>query len=144
MTPEKDTILYFVDSDRQCSNACREFFLDNGFLVITAESGLECVAKLAKIEPDVLVIALDIPWGGGDGVIARLNDGLSLRKEPLVYAIGDAPAEILSERTGLAPYNCFSKPLCKDALLDRIGIEYACRMLRNKNAKTCLEIKAIR
>ena len=82
------------------------------------------------LEPNVLVIALEIPWGGGDGVIARLNDGLPIRNKPLVFVIGDAPADTLSVRTGVASRNCFSTPLRNEDLLDRIGMEFGMRLLR--------------
>jgi hypothetical protein len=82
------------------------------------------------LEADVLVIALEIPWGGGDGMIARLNDGLTVRRKPLILVIGDVPADTLSVRTGVAPCNCFSKPLRKEDLLDRIGMESAIGLLR--------------
>jgi CheY-like chemotaxis protein len=125
-----DAILLVADDDVRRRHELRRFFADGGFLVASAGNGLECLAKLRAMEPDVLVIALEIPWGGGDGVIARLNDGLPVGRKPVVLVIGDAPAEVLSARTGVAPCNCFSKPLRKEDLLDRIGMELGIRLLR--------------
>ena len=58
-----------------------------------------------------------------------MNDGLPIRRKPLIFVIGDAPAGVLSVRTGVAPCNCFSKPVRKEHLLDRIGMEFAARLL---------------
>ena len=53
---------------------------------VAVGNGLECLAELVSLEPDLLVMAVDNPWGGGDGVIARLNDGLPVRRKPLIFA----------------------------------------------------------
>jgi hypothetical protein len=77
--------------------------------VASVSNGLECLAEVVALEADVLVIALDIPWGSGDGVIARLNGGLPVRRKPLILVIGDGAANTLSARTGVAQYNSFRK-----------------------------------
>ena len=123
-------ILLAVDNDVRHRGELRHFFSSSGFLVAAVSNGLECLATLVAMEPDVLVIALEIPWGGGDGVIARLNDGLLNGSKPLIFVIGDAPAHTLAARTGMALSKCFSKPLCKKDLLDSIGEELAIRLLR--------------
>ena len=122
-------ILLIADSDVRRRGELRRFFFNSGFLVASASNGFECLAEVVALEADVLVIALEIPWGGGDGVIARLNDGLLNGSKPLILVIGDAPADTLSARTGMAPCNCFSKPLRKRDLLDHIGAELAVRLL---------------
>jgi FixJ family two-component response regulator len=125
-----DAILLIADNDVRRRGELRRFFSNSGFLVAAASNGLECVAELVAMEPDSLVIELDIPWGGGDGVIARLNDGLRVGRKPIVLVMGDAPAEVLAARTGVALCNCFSKPFRKEHLLDRIGMEVALTLLR--------------
>jgi CheY-like chemotaxis protein len=124
-----DAILLIADNDLRRRGELRRLFSSSDFLVASASNGLECLATLAAMEPDVLVIALEIPWGGGDGVVARLNDRLLNGSKPLILVIGDAPADTLSARTGVAPRNCFSKPLRKKDLLDRIGTEFSGRLL---------------
>ena len=109
-----DAILLIADNDVRRRNELRRFFWDSGFLVAAAAHGLECLAELLALEPHVLVIALEIPWGGGDGVIARLNEGLPIGRKPLILVIGDAPADTLSARTGVPPCSCFSTPLCHE------------------------------
>jgi DNA-binding response OmpR family regulator len=121
-------ILLIADSDVRRRGELRRFFLNSSFLVVSASNGLECLAELGALEPDVLVIAMEIPWGGADGVIARLNEGLPIVRKPLIFVIGETPAEILSARTGVAPCNWFSTPFRQEDLLERIGIELAARL----------------
>ncbi|MFZ1936525.1 MAG: hypothetical protein WCB27_17300 [Thermoguttaceae bacterium] len=123
-------VLLIADNDVRRREELRHFFFNSGFLVASASNGLECLAEVVALEADVLVIALEIPWGGGDGVIAQMNDGLPVGRNPLILVLGDAPVDTLSARTGVALSNCFSEPLRKEDLLDRIGMELAIRLLR--------------
>ena len=125
-----DATLLIADNDARRGGELLRFFAESGFLVAAAGNGLECLAKLIALEPDVLVIELGISWGGGDGVIARLNDGLPVGKKPLVLVMGDSPTRVLSARTGVAPCNCFPQPFRKADLLDRILRELAVGLLR--------------
>ena len=95
-----DGILLIADNDVSRHAALRRFFSGSGFLVAGASDGLECLTRLVALQPDVLVIALDIPWGGGDGVMAVLDDRLPMGRQPLVLVVGDAPTETLSAQPG--------------------------------------------
>ena len=127
--PAMDAILLITDNNVRRRRELRRFFFNSGFRVVAAGNGLECLATLMALEPDVLVIALEIVWGGGDGVIAQLNDGLPIGRKPLLLVIGDVPADTLSARTGVPLCNCFPKPLREEDLLDRIGMELAIGLL---------------
>ena len=122
-----DAILLITDNNVRRRGELRRFFSNSGFLVAAASDGLGCLAEVVSLEPDVLVIALDILWGGGDGVIARLNDDLLVHRPPHILVMGDASPEVLSMRTGLASCNCFSEPVWKEELLYRIGLELGMR-----------------
>jgi len=124
-----DATLLIADNDVRRRRELRRFFSESGFFVMAVANGVDCLAVLPALQPDVLVIAMEIPWGGGDGVVALLNDGLPLATKPLVLVIGETAAETLSARTGLARTQCFSSPLRMEGLLDRIGIEFAFRLL---------------
>jgi len=127
--PARDALLLIADNDVGRREELRGFFRGSGFQVAVAANGLECLAELAVVQPDVLIVAMQIPWGGGDGVLARLREGLPMRRRPIVLVMGDSPPQTLSERTGLPLSNCFSQPVCAEEMLDRIGIEFAARLL---------------
>lgn len=130
-----NAILLIADSNVCRRGQLRRLFSRDGFLVVASSNGLDCLEALVTLEPHILVIELEIPWGGGDGVIARLNDGLPIRRRPLVLVMGDAPSGVLSARTGVPPWNCFPKPVRKEVLLDRIGMEFAARLLRGTEGR---------
>jgi DNA-binding response OmpR family regulator len=123
--PAMDRILLLADNDVHCRAHLRPCFSNHGFVVLAATNGLECLATLASLEPEVLVISVDLPWGGGDGVIARLEDGLSIASRPLILVTGHASPETLAARTGVPLSHCFAKPVDGRHLLDRI--DHVCR-----------------
>jgi CheY-like chemotaxis protein len=132
-----DATLLIADNDAFRRNELRRYFFDNGFLVMRVANGLECISALASLAPDVLVLALEIPFGGADGVIARLHEDLQLRKRPLVFVMGNASAETISMRTSVPQRNCFSDGFRRKDLLEGIQIELAARAADGNEVAAC-------
>nr|MCU0983008.1 response regulator [Pirellulaceae bacterium] len=64
-----------ADADDAWLDVCERGLCDSGFTVETAQDGLACLAQLQRgPQPDVVVLELDMPWGGGDGVLAMLRE----------------------------------------------------------------------
>ena len=77
-----------------------------GYTAQLTSSGVDCIAVLREFRPNVMVLDPNIPWGGGDGVLAvrdeepELKDNLVMiltaRCEPgLLYRISDYPIDDL-------------------------------------------------
>lgn len=62
--------------------------LPGNFVVEVASNGLECIARLRQLAPELLVLDLDLPWGGGDGVLAYLAEEPSLRPKWILIVAG--------------------------------------------------------
>jgi DNA-binding response OmpR family regulator len=73
-----------TDSDSSLLNIYGEFLRRAGFEVATASDGLECMRKLRVWDPDVVVLELDIPWGGGVGVLDLIRHSVELPDIPVV------------------------------------------------------------
>jgi carbon storage regulator CsrA len=57
-----------------------------GLNAFTADDGLHCLNSLRKGLPNVLVIELELPWGGGDGVLEVVHKELEENGVP-VFAL---------------------------------------------------------
>ncbi len=113
------TDLLIAEEDAELRELYDRLPFVTGCQVQTAVDGLDCWNKLRARSPDVLLINLEIPWGGGDGVLARLReDGIEL---PAVFVTGDESPEVLSRRTGVPVGMCFQKPFRLSALLNLVG-----------------------
>ena len=66
--------LLIAISDAEWCELYRRFLTELGYEVETATNGLDCLANLRQVAPAVLVLDLELPWGGGDGVLAWLRE----------------------------------------------------------------------
>ena len=67
-------ILLIAESDAELRDAYRRLLAGHGFDVETAADGLDCLEKLRRLAPEVLVLDPELRWGGGDGLLARLRE----------------------------------------------------------------------
>ena len=110
------------DADDAWLDVCERGLCDSGFTVETAQDGLACLAQLQRgPQPDVVVLELDMPWGGGDGVLALLREEARLLAHGVVIVTGRAPPDVLSARTGIPISRCLRKPFHLDGLLNLVG-----------------------
>lgn len=69
-----------------------EYLADRGYEAAMASTGLDCIDALRGQAPDALVLDLDLPWGGGDGVLRMMQDLPHLRDLPVVVLCSDSTA----------------------------------------------------
>ena len=113
-------ILLIADGDAELCDASRRFFACQGFDLETASDGLDCVEKLRRMTPAVLVLALELRWGGGDGVLAWLREQGVESGVPVIltYTAGNPPH--LAAFTELPVVDHLCKPFELTALLERV------------------------
>jgi DNA-binding response OmpR family regulator len=97
--------LLIAESDTALLDVVTQFFRRLGYTVDTAAGGLECLNKLRRHPYLLLVLDRDLPWGGGEGVLAVMRDEPSLARIPVILtstAVCPAPvappvAEVLNK-----------------------------------------------
>jgi len=98
----------------------RRFLTNGGCEVETISGGVECLAKLRQSAPDVLILDFDLPWGGGDGVLAWLRENEEAPVVPVVLMtrgpLGPSVTPLLAPPVAF----CLRKPFRLDALLRAI------------------------
>ena len=120
-----------ADPDESFHPVYREPLSREGFEVDMALSGLECVSRLRERVPDVLVLELQLPWGGGDGVLAIMGEVPDLAAVPVMVLTSCRDPHVL-ERVARFPISDYHlKPLAPDqlagrlrALLDHPGLRF--------------------
>jgi DNA-binding response OmpR family regulator len=112
--------MLFADGDAGLSDVDRTFFACRGFDLETASDGLDCVEKLRRVRPAVLVLALELHWGGGDGVLAWLREQGAESRVPVIltYTAGKPPNLAAFTEPPVVDYLC--KPYELTALLERV------------------------
>jgi two-component system response regulator VicR len=110
-----------AEADDVLSDVLGYYLSERGYRVQTAADGLECLSKLREFQPETLVINVDLPWGGGDGVVTRIRENGDVSPVPLVLVTGNSGSDDLSARTGVPADCCFRKPYRFRRLLERIA-----------------------
>jgi DNA-binding response OmpR family regulator len=129
------THLLVADSDPWLRNRCRGYFADRGSQVEVAADGLECLESLHRVPPDVLVLEWELPWGGGDGVLAFLREERFAWPRTVILTTTDCAVVVSRLEPPVAAMLC--KPFCMAALSEEIRraqygeTQLAAKFLRN-------------
>jgi two-component system KDP operon response regulator KdpE len=111
-------MLLVAEADAELRDAYRAFLALHGFAVETASDGLECLAKLRRLAPDVLVLDQGLRWGGSDGVLACLRENTSGAR---VILTATAQPQALPEVVFHPVVKLLAKPFSLEALLGAVG-----------------------
>jgi DNA-binding response OmpR family regulator len=119
MSPMKPRLL-IAEGNAEWSQVYARFFAASGFDVETASNGLECMKKIRHTRPAVLLLDLQLHWGGADGVVARLREEKHWHRIPVVLT---TTANSVQSYAGLLEppvVRCLEKPFPLTALLDSV------------------------
>jgi CheY-like chemotaxis protein len=114
----RQSCLLIAEADEDLLEIHRTFLAKNGYEVETASGGLECLAKLRRLVPDVLVLDLELLWGGGAGVLALLQEDFPAGSVPVVLLTCGISRLPLSEPAAPPAVQCLRKPFRLPELLD--------------------------
>jgi len=108
--------ILIADTDASLAQQLGPFFRDHGYHAVTMCDGLDCVAKLRELCPDILILDLAPPWGGGDGVVASMCDDPAIARVPVILT--DRSANYDVSQLPIAPIACLAKPFPMQELLN--------------------------
>ncbi|MFO0879503.1 MAG: response regulator [Gemmataceae bacterium] len=128
-------ILLIAEADTELRDIFRKFLSERSFDVETASDGLECMAKLRRLRPDLLILDRELLWGGGDGVLACLRESAcATRVIQIATTLGPDHAEELK-----APVvRRLAKPFSLKALLEFVGEAIASAVPADPSANASL------
>jgi DNA-binding response OmpR family regulator len=109
-----------ADPDEALHPMYREPLSQEGFEVIAALSGLECIARLRERAPDMVVLEPQLPWGGGDGVLTIMGEIPALAIIPVMILTSCRDPHVLEgvSRFPISDYQV--KPLSAGRLAARL------------------------
>lgn len=76
-----------VDDDICILELYKEIFTKAGFEIQTAEDAIGAVTKFQEFKPDLLILDVDMPAGGGQKVFDRIRN-LFLNPTPIIFSTG--------------------------------------------------------
>lgn len=109
-----------ADPDESLRSLYRGPLLQEGFDVSTASGGLECVERLRDHVPDLLVLEPQLPWGGGEGVLAIMGGSPELANVPVMVLTSCREPRLLESVSRFPVSDYQLKPLAPDRLAERL------------------------
>lgn len=107
-----------AEADRELRETYHQYLARRGFHVETAESGLGCLARLHQIVPDLLILDLELPWGGGDGILGIMREHPRLSSVPVLLTSAAASPQTLDGFVSAPVVKALAKPFPLAALLE--------------------------
>jgi CRP/FNR family cyclic AMP-dependent transcriptional regulator len=115
------TILLIEDNDFIRSNAAEILELSN-YRVVTAENGIDGVAKAVQVEPDLIICDIIMPFLDGYGVLHAVQKNNAIKNTPFIFLTAKGePGDIrMAMETGADDY--IIKPFNGTDLLKAVKI----------------------
>jgi CheY-like chemotaxis protein len=113
----KQTML-IADGDAESCDHYRRFLPELGYEVETSSDGLDCVRKLSQMTPDVLVLDLELRWGGVEGVLGWLREEPLFLPKKVVLTSAETAAHIIDRLASPPVVKTLTKPFPLSALVD--------------------------
>jgi CheY-like chemotaxis protein len=113
-----DVTVLLADGDEAALGDTRRFLLLQGYEVATASGGVECLDQLRRLTDPVLVLNYELPWGGGDGVLALMREDAALAGTPVILTTTQSPrVKRAGPVTAAPPVAILEKPVVPEVLL---------------------------
>jgi CheY-like chemotaxis protein len=109
-----------ADPDEYLLRCYRHYLEQRGFQVMTVTNGLQCVEELRAANWDVLVMDPSLPWGGGDGVLAMMNEDPAIPFIPVIVLTNAIDRSVLYRMAPFRVEDFQTKPLSCERLAERI------------------------
>ncbi|HKW91432.1 MAG TPA: response regulator [Methylomirabilota bacterium] len=108
-----------VDDDVDILELLKEYFTEQGFVVLTATNGVEAFLQVKRWQPKAVILDLFMPRLGGIGALGRIKQLNPDVVVILVSGMGNA-LELVTE-AGLSVAGAFTKPLDLTLMSDTLA-----------------------
>jgi carbon storage regulator len=127
-----------ADSDEYLLTSYREYFRQLGATVVTATTGLECMERIRDSAPDLLILEPVLLWGGGEGVLALMQEHPELRPAFVIILTQSRNRSLQYRLSSFKIDDYQIKPLTGNRLAERIS-----RLIRPRNTLPSNKVAAL-
>ncbi|MBI4059231.1 response regulator transcription factor [Candidatus Microgenomates bacterium] len=110
--------ILIVEDDQGVQKFLKEFLLDNGFSVRMVGDGLEAMAQIEKLPPDVVILDLGLPNMSGETVCTEVKK--QYPHLPIIILTARDTTSDIVQGLNLGADDYMTKPFVADELLARI------------------------
>jgi len=112
--------ILIIEDEPDFAKALRIRLQDSGYFVMTACDAIQAVSKVSKEKPDLIILDIRIPAGGGFAVAEKVKRSTYTCSIPIIFltASSDEADEKRAMRLGALFY--FHKPMCDAEFLEAV------------------------
>ena len=107
-----------AEEDESLEAIFTHFLSGHQFDIDSVSTGVECLQHLRKCPCDALVLSRELPWGGGDWVLAAMREEPVLARTPVILISTQSPPDELSQLISPPVIHALHKPFSLTALLE--------------------------
>ena len=107
-----------VDDEQDMAKALMVRLKASGYHVVLASDSVEAFVKAGKEKPDLIILDIMIPGGGGFVVAERLKQSQTTHHIPIIFLTGISGGEDRAYKVGASGY--VMKPYHPDELMETI------------------------
>jgi DNA-binding response OmpR family regulator len=109
-----------VDDDPDTLSILARYIRREGFIVVEASSGAECLDLVREYPPDVILLDLMMPEMDGFAVCRRLRMGSATAEVPVIMLTARDDLEARAEGMEIGVSDFIAKPVLRRELSERI------------------------
>ena len=108
-----------AQADESSAEGCKRLLSLCNFQVETVSNGIDCLRSLRQVPPDLLLLDPELPWGGGEGVMAIMREGDDIAAVPVILLCGRSENPV-SELMMFPVVECLEEPFSIATLIKTI------------------------
>lgn len=112
--------ILIADDEIDFVKLTRDWLEFEGYETIAAYEGVRTIEAAHKQAPQLILLDLRMPAGGGQSVLQALRSKPQTEKIPVIVITGEAQAALQQEILALGAQEFIVKPAKKDILLEKI------------------------
>ena len=112
--------ILIVDDETVIVEVLRDLLQESGYQVFVAMDGMQAIMQAVKYMPDLILLDISMPAGGGTAVYNRLKQSPEAQTIPVVFLTAMPPADLAQKLPFAQNVTVFRKPFKQKELLDLI------------------------
>ena len=121
MAKTKKARVLIIDDDRPLCELFAAHLRGAGYVPMIAEDAMQGFMFAQRELPDVILLDINMPAGGGMTVFDRLNKSAKTREIPVVVVTAVSDSKVEADSTAHGARAVLHKPIDKDTLLKQVA-----------------------
>ena len=109
--------ILIVDDETVIVEVLRDLLQESGYQALTAMDAMQATMQAVKYKPDLILLDISMPAGGGVAVYHRLKQSPETQSIPVIFLTAMPPADLAQKIPFAENVTVFRKPFKQKELL---------------------------